>query len=140
MLSVYARLLALPDLRDDERTYCERKVAELRRAQYQQVAVNARGNRLGDDHPAAKLTQAQVDQLLTSYEEGQQMTQRERRAAGLSQRQLAASYGIAHGTVSDYVSARRRAEIPDRYVSKTRRVKGQGAFTAEHRDWSPVPN
>ena len=121
--------LAATQISDHDRQAVEQIVAACRRARHQQQATNARGNRLGDDHPAAKLTNAQVDQLLTLCEQGQQLAQRERRAAGLSQRQLAARFGISNGTVSDYVRGRRRGQIPDRYVSRVKRVKGQGAFT-----------
>jgi hypothetical protein len=69
--------------------------------------------RAGQAAPGAKLTNDQVDQLLTLYEKGQALTVQERSAAGLTVRQLAQRFGISAGSCGDICSGRRRGEGAD---------------------------
>jgi hypothetical protein len=78
------------------------------------VGVNARGDYVGEDHPRAKLSDAEVDLIreLADPLDG---------AAPLSHRQIAEKFCISRGTVGDIVSCRRRAVIPESY----RRVRAR---------------
>ena len=77
-------------------------------AQSRMVAVNDRGDRLGEDHPRAKLTNADIDLIreLADPSDG---------AKPLSHRQIAEKFEISRGTVGDIVSCRRRANTPAGY-------------------------
>lgn len=72
------------------------------------VAVNDRGDRLGEDHPRAKLTNADIDLIreLADPQDG---------ANPLSYREIAEKFEVSKGTISDIVSCRRRACIPAGY-------------------------
>lgn len=78
------------------------------------VAVNERGNRLGEDHHRSKLSNAQVNELCRRWDT---------RGPGVTRATLAAEYGVSVHTIKDIVLARRRCSTPDRYVS---RFKGIG--------------
>ena len=70
------------------------------------VAVNERGDRVGEDHPRAKLTDAEVDlirELREPLDEG---------ATPLSYGEIATKFEISKGTVFDIVNCRRRAVVP----------------------------
>lgn len=68
------------------------------------VGVNERGDRVGQDHPKAVLTDAQVLLLLEL-----------RAAEGWSYRQLAAKFEISRASVRDLVKGRRRVQLPVAY-------------------------
>jgi hypothetical protein len=101
-----ALALARPDVSEADRAAADRIIAQCRRKLHEQIAVNDRNQRIGEDHPNAKLSSKQAEELRDLYERGQQMPERERRAAGLTQRKLAVRYGISHGGVSDVISFR----------------------------------
>lgn len=65
------------------------------------VGVNERGDRVGQDHPRAVLTDAQVLLLLEL-----------RRAEGWSYLQLARKFEVSKASVRDVVKGRRRAQWP----------------------------
>lgn len=72
---------------------------------YKLVLVNATGNRIGEDHQRAKLTNADVE--LVFY----------LREAGLSYKAIADKFddlpgGISRTTVRDILKGRRRAQVP----------------------------
>lgn len=64
------------------------------------VGVDERGNRVGEDHPRAHLSNHEVD-LIRDLAEG-----------GMAQRMIAEKFEISRGTVSDIVRFRRRASYP----------------------------
>jgi hypothetical protein len=66
------------------------------------IALNDRGNPIGEDHPRAKLTNAEVELIheLANPTDG---------AKPLSQREIARKFEISRGTVGDIMSFRRRA-------------------------------
>lgn len=68
------------------------------------VGVNERGDRVGQDHPKAVLTDAQVLLLLEL-----------RAAEGWSYRQLAAKFEISRASVRDLIKGRRRVQLPAAY-------------------------
>lgn len=72
------------------------------------VGVDDRGNRIGEDHPRAKLSNAEVDLIweLVHPTDG---------ARPMSHRQVAAKFDISRGTVGDIVSCRRRSAYPTGY-------------------------
>lgn len=94
------------------------------------VAVNSRGQRIGEDRHNAKLTNAQVDELLALLDAGQRMRMRERVAQGLTFAALALRFGLSKSTVHAIATGKRRAGIPDRYVPRKAAVRAQGL--AEH--------
>lgn len=72
------------------------------------IAVNERGARVGETHHRAKLTDADIWQIL------------ELRDAGLSYREIAEKFddipgGISKSTVRDIVKCRIRAQVPSGY-------------------------
>jgi hypothetical protein len=72
------------------------------------VGVNERGDRVGEDHPRAKLSDAEVDlirELLDPLDGAKPM----------SHRQVAAKFEISRGTVADIASCRRRAQVPSSF-------------------------
>ena len=60
--------------------------------------VDDHGNRVGEDHPRAKLTDHEVELIRQLHEEG-----------GLSLREIAEKFEVTKGTVHDIVNYRRRA-------------------------------
>lgn len=94
------------------------------------VAVNSRGQRIGEDRHNAKLTNAQVDDLLALLDGARRMRERERVAQGLTFAALARRFGLAKSTVHAIATGKRRAGIPDRYVPVRGAVRAQGL--AEH--------
>jgi len=69
------------------------------------VFVNAAGKRIGQDHPKAKLTDADIDLIFDLHE------------AGLGYDRIAAKFddipgGISRATVRDVIKGRRRGQIP----------------------------
>jgi hypothetical protein len=69
------------------------------------VGVDAKGNRLGEDHPRAKLSNEEVELIreLANPSDG---------AASMPQRLIAEKFEISRGTVADIVTFRRRASYP----------------------------
>jgi hypothetical protein len=82
------------------------------------VRVNERGLRIGQDHPLAKLTDAEVEQLIADRgPEG---------APLMSLSQLAARYGLSKSGVKGILDGRRRGQIGlrvDRLPSQRGRVQ-----------------
>jgi hypothetical protein len=70
------------------------------------VALNHTGRRIGEDHPRAKLSNAQVDELLELHDE-----------QGWGYRRLAKKFGISRGHARDIINGRRRGQFPDHYKS-----------------------
>ncbi len=67
------------------------------------VALNEKGNRIGEDHPRAKLTQAAVNRML------------DMRATGWSLSQLAKAFGVSKGAVQHACSGLSWTQKPARY-------------------------
>lgn len=65
------------------------------------VAVNERGDRVGEDHPRAKLTNHEVELIRELYEFG-----------GITMRQIAEKFEVAPATICGIVNYRQRATIP----------------------------
>lgn len=63
------------------------------------VAVNERGKRIGEDHPRAVLTNAEVDRLLVLREEG------------LSYGKLARMFDVSKSSVRYYCKGERRCQV-----------------------------
>lgn len=78
------------------------------------VGVNERGLRVGEDHPLAKLTNAEVDRLLVLREEG------------MSYGRLATAFEISKSAVRFYCKAQRRCQTPVRYKEVHVSDKAQG--------------
>lgn len=74
-----------------------------------QIALNERGQRIGESHHKAKLSNDDVDTILYLRE------------AGLSYGQIAAKFDdgmtVSKSTVRDICQGRIRAQIPDRYIT-----------------------
>lgn len=68
----------------------------------ERVAVNERGQRIGQGHPQAKLSDAEVEQLLAD--------RGPKHAPAMSYGQLALRYGISKASVRDIVKGRRRGQ------------------------------
>lgn len=83
--------------------------------------VNERGNLLGEAHQNAKLTDAQVEEIRTLYENG-----------GTSYRLIARQFGVHRATIADCIKFRRRACTPDAY--RTRVIEVSAEF-ATMPDW-----
>lgn len=64
------------------------------------VAVNERGLRIGQDHPKAVLTDAEVARLLDLHEQG------------FGQKRLAEMFDVSRRTVRGYLSGRTRCQLP----------------------------
>lgn len=64
------------------------------------VGVNHLGRRIGQDHQAARLTDAECELIRQLHEEG------------LSYKKLADKFGIGKSTVRDIVTFRRRGQFP----------------------------
>lgn len=64
------------------------------------VAVNARGNRIGEDHPLAVLTNHEVDMLF------------ELREMGWGYKRLAKKFEVSARHVRDILRGRRRSQFP----------------------------
>ena len=77
----------------------------------QSVAVNERGFRIGEGHPNATLTDAEVDTIRTLHED-----------YGLSYSTLAEKYEISKGAIAKICRYERRCQC----VAKIRRVPVQG--------------
>ena len=84
------------------------------------VAVSDRGYRLGDSHPQAKLTNADVDRV------------HELREAGLSLAHIAGQVGASKSAVAHILSGRRRAEIPVAWVAPGTRCAPMPIATPKH--------
>lgn len=69
------------------------------------VGVNDKGNRVGEDHPMATLTNAEVDLIheLRNPTDG---------SSPLSYGEIARKFEISKGTVFDIISGRRRVVYP----------------------------
>lgn len=94
-------------------------------SKYRMLAVNEKGYRIGEDRHGAKLSDAQVDELLALIDGGTAIrSAKARAAAGLTHRALALRFGVSRGTISGIASGRRRGQIPDRYVSRAARRGG----------------
>jgi DNA-binding NarL/FixJ family response regulator len=64
------------------------------------IAVNAKGCRLGDSHPNAKLTNDEVDTLLELHEQG------------WGYKKLAEAFDVSKSTVRSYCTGRMRCQTP----------------------------
>jgi hypothetical protein len=64
------------------------------------VAVNERGLRIGEDHPNAKLSNAQVDELFDLVD------------AGKTSREIASLLGVSHDLVKKIRCGHRRCQWP----------------------------
>lgn len=87
------------------------KVARSRSRAFRLVAVNERGNALGENHPRAKLTEADCELILALWDEGR----------GLSYAQIASKFddipgGVAKSTVRDVCTGVTRGKAPTRFV------------------------
>ena len=71
-------------------------------------AVDEKGNRLGEAHPRAKLSDADVELIRDIYEEGMESL------AG-----IASVFGVHKATIADIVNFRRRATTPAGYRTVT---------------------
>ena len=67
------------------------------------VAVNERGLVIGEDHPSAKLTDADVDEVLALHE------------LGLGYGRIAKKFDVTKGCVQKILTGRRRCQIPARF-------------------------
>lgn len=65
------------------------------------VGVDENGNRVGEDHPKAKLTDHEVELIRELYEGG-----------GLSMREIAEKFEVAKSTIVAIVNFNRRATAP----------------------------
>lgn len=68
------------------------------------VGISERGSRCGQDHPRARLTDADVDLVRELYEEH-----------GLTYRQLMEKFQVSKSTIHDLVTYRRRVIYPVRW-------------------------
>lgn len=68
------------------------------------IALNERGNRVGDSHHNAKLTNNEVDQLIAMHEAG-----------GIGYRRLAKIWEVSPATARNLIKGRRRAQTPASY-------------------------
>jgi len=68
-----------------------------------QIAVNAQGRRIGEDHQRAVLTNAEVEQLLALRDEG------------YSYQRLAAMFEVSKSAVRNYCKGLRRGQSVARY-------------------------
>lgn len=68
------------------------------------VALNAKGNRIGQNHPRAKLLDSEVDQVLELVE------------SGFSYSQVAEKMQMSKSGVAHIASGRRRCQTPERFV------------------------
>jgi len=64
------------------------------------IAVNAKGRRVGDSHHNARLTDAEVDRLLTLREEG------------WGYRKLAATFEVSKTLVRNICNGKARCQVP----------------------------
>lgn len=74
------------------------------------VAVSEHGERVGQDHQHAKLSDAQVEAMRTRYEAGQ-----DGELPAIGYRALARLFNVHRQTVSDIVNYRRRNVFPARW-------------------------
>ena len=65
------------------------------------VGVDARGNRVGEDHRLAVLTDAEVELVRQLHE-----------ADGLTYEALAEKFGVSKSTIAGICQYRRRAQLP----------------------------
>lgn len=65
------------------------------------VAVNEMGLRIGEDHPRAKLTDAQVDEIRELHEE-----------QGIIPRVLAERFNVSRSCIRQILSYEKRAQTP----------------------------
>jgi predicted DNA-binding protein (UPF0251 family) len=72
------------------------------------VGIDEHGNRVGEDHPRAKLTDHEVELIRQLHEEG-----------GLSMREIAEKFEVAKSTIVAIVNYQRRVSYPTGW----RRVK-----------------
>lgn len=68
------------------------------------IAINERGNRVGDSHHNAKLTNHEIDLLLSMHESGD-----------FGYRKLAKMFELNKSTVRYYVKGRYRSQTPAKY-------------------------
>lgn len=94
------------------------------------LAVNDGGHVIGEQHPRAKLTDRQVDQILDALEKRDRLVL-EMRAAGatvgaihrairlarVSEMALARLHGVSRRTVRDIYEGRIRCQMPTRWVA-----------------------
>ena len=74
------------------------------------IAISENGRLLGESHPRAKLSDAQIEMIRDDHE-----------YRGMSVTQIASKRGIPWGTVNKIVYYNRRASTPVRYI--TREIK-----------------
>lgn len=72
------------------------------------VALNELGRRIGEHHPHARLTNAQIDEVLTLHEE-----------QGLAYSALAERFGVSKSCIAGICQYRRRGQ----WVAAWRKVK-----------------
>ncbi len=70
------------------------------------VAVNDRGFRIGQDHPKAVLTDAEITRLLDLHDQG------------LGYKRLAQMFDISRSAARNYCKGLRRCQFPARWVEK----------------------
>lgn len=68
------------------------------------VAVNERGFRIGQDHPKAVLTDAEVARLLDLHEQG------------FGYKRLAKMFDISRSAARNYCKGRQRCQLPARWA------------------------
>lgn len=69
------------------------------------VALNEKGNRIGENHPRAQLLDAEVDQVMELIE------------AGYSYAQVAEKMGVSKSCIGHIASGRRRCQTPAKIVA-----------------------
>ncbi len=74
------------------------------------INTNDRGNRIGDSHPRAKLSDEQVEEIRELYDDG-----------FYSYLTLAKRFGVDKWTIRDIVKFRRRNVTPSAYPYKPKR-------------------
>ena len=70
------------------------------------VAVNDQGRRIGEGHPLARLSDAEVDLI------------HELREAGMSYGELATRFGVSKSCIAHILTGRRRGEVPAAWVPR----------------------
>ena len=70
------------------------------------IALNESGRRIGEGHPLARLSDAEVDLI------------HELREAGMSYGELAARFGVSKSCIAHILTGRRRGEVPATWVPR----------------------